>query len=136
VFLGIKHQARQMLTQSTGGAIVNIGSTTSVRPLAKGAGYTASKHAVVGLTKVASVQLAPRGIRVNAVLPGATLTPMMETAMATHGRTEAEQAEMFTVMGRLARPPEIGRATLWLCSDAASFVTGHSLAVDGGYLSM
>ena len=136
VFLGLKHQARQMLTQDTRGAIVNIGSTTSVRPLRTGAGYTASKHAVVGLTKVASVQLAPRGIRVNAVLPGATLTPMMETAMARRGVTEAEQAGTFTVLGRLARPPEIAQGTLWLCSDAASFVTGHSLAVDGGYLSM
>ena len=136
VFLGIKHQARQMLTQETRGVIVNIGSTTSVRPLATGAGYTASKHAVVGLTKVASVQLAPRGIRVNAVLPGATLTPMMETAMERRGVTEAQQAATFTVMGRLARPHEIAQGTLWLCSDSASFVTGHALAVDGGYLSM
>lgn len=136
VFLGIKHQARQMLTQETRGVIVNIGSTSSVRPLVRGAGYTATKHGVVGLTKVASGQLAPRGIRVNAVLPGATMTPMMETAMAAHGRTEEQQAEIFTVMGRLARPPEIGQATLWLCSDSASFVTGHALAVDGGYLTM
>jgi NAD(P)-dependent dehydrogenase (short-subunit alcohol dehydrogenase family) len=136
VFLGIKHQARQMLTQDGGGAIVNIGSTASVRPLGSGAGYTASKHAVVGLTKVASVQLAPRGIRVNAVLPGATLTPMMEVAMRRRGVTEVEQAKTFTVLGRLARPTEIAQGTLWLCSDAASFVTGHALGVDGGYLSM
>jgi NAD(P)-dependent dehydrogenase (short-subunit alcohol dehydrogenase family) len=136
VFLGIKHQARQMLTQDSRGTIVNIGSTTSVRPLHTGAGYTATKHAVVGLTKTASTQLAPRGIRVNAVLPGATLTPMMEVAMERRGVTEAEQAATFTVMGRLARPREIAHGTLWLCSDAASFVTGHALAVDGGYLSM
>jgi NAD(P)-dependent dehydrogenase (short-subunit alcohol dehydrogenase family) len=136
VFLGIKHEARQMLTQESRGTIVNIGSTTSVRPLHTGAGYTASKHAVVGLTKTASTQLAPQGIRVNAVLPGATLTPMMETAMQRRGVTEADQARTFTVMGRLARPNEIAQGTLWLCSDAASFVTGHALAVDGGYLSM
>jgi glucose 1-dehydrogenase len=136
VFLGIKHQARQMLAQEGGAAIVNIGSTSSLRPLHTGAGYTATKHGVIGLTKTASAQLAPRGIRVNAVCPGATMTPMMEAAMQRRGVTEADQAARFTFLGRLARPVEIAQATLWLCSDAASFVTGHALAADGGYTSM
>ncbi len=135
VFLGVKHEARQMLAQGGRAAIVNIGSTRSFRPLSTGAGYTASKHAVVGLTQTASLQLAPKGIRVNAVCPGATLTPMMETAMRHRGVTDADQARAFTVMGRLARPDEIAQATLWLCSDLASFVTGHALVVDGGYLA-
>jgi len=134
VFLCVKHEARQML-RTGGGAIVNIGSTSSLRPLPTGAGYTAAKHGVVGLTKVASVQLAPRGIRVNAVCPGATMTPMMEQAMARRGVTEEQQAETFSLLGRLARPREIAQGSLWLCSDAASFVTGHALSVDGGYVS-
>jgi glucose 1-dehydrogenase len=134
VFLCVKHEARTMLGAG-GGAIVNIGSTSSIRPLDTGAGYTASKHGVVGLTKTASCQLAPRGIRVNAVCPGATMTPMMEEAMARRGVTEEQQAERFSLLGRLARPHEIAQASLWLCSDQASFVTGHALAVDGGYLS-
>jgi NAD(P)-dependent dehydrogenase (short-subunit alcohol dehydrogenase family) len=132
VFLCLKHEARAMLA-GTGGSIVNIGSTRSLRPHHRAPAYTASKHGVIGLTKVASAQLAPRGIRVNAVCPGATLTPMMETAMAERGRTEAEQAAELTLIGRLGRPHEIAAASLWLCTDAASFVTGHALYADGGY---
>lgn len=131
VFLCLKYEARAMLA-GTGGAIVNIGSTRSTRPHHRAAAYTASKHGVVGLTKVASAQLAPRGIRVNAVCPGATLTPMMAAAMAERGRTEAEQAAELTLLGRLGRPHEVAAASLWLCTDAASFVTGHALYADGG----
>ena len=135
VLLCMKYQIRQMLAQSDGrGAIVNIGSTSSVKPRPNNAAYVAAKHAVIGLTKSGAIEYADRGIRVNAVMPGAIDTPMIRRSLERLGRTEAEVAADLTLLGRLGKPEEVAEASLWLCSDAASFVTGHALAVDAGFL--
>jgi NAD(P)-dependent dehydrogenase (short-subunit alcohol dehydrogenase family) len=135
-FLCIKHEARQMKAQGDGGSIVNTGSTASLRPVVSAPGYTAVKHAIIGLSKVASAQLAPHQIRVNVVGPGATLTPMQEANLRERGIGEADLAEQYTKLGRLAQPSEIAQASLWLCSDVSAYVTGHTLMVDGGYTSL
>lgn len=131
----MKHEIRQMMAQSGGGAIVNIGSVSSRRPRAGNAAYVASKHGVVGLTKTGSLEYAPHGIRVNAVLPGAIDTPMIQATLARTGSTETQAAAGLSLLGRFGQPREVAQASLWLCSDAASYVTGHCLAVDAGYLS-
>jgi NAD(P)-dependent dehydrogenase (short-subunit alcohol dehydrogenase family) len=130
----MKHEARCMRARG-GGAIVNIGSTSAFRPQAGSAAYVAAKHGVIGLTRTASAELAGQGVRVNAVCPGATRTPMMAQAMARRGVTEQEHAAQLSQLGRFAEPREVAEASLWLCSDRSSFVTGHALAVDGGYLA-
>jgi len=139
VMVCMKHQLRQMMSQSpvadARGAIVNIGSISSQRPRAGNAAYVASKHGVIGLTKTGSLEYAPHGIRVNAVLPGAIDTPMIQATLARSGSTEAEASASLSLLGRFGKADEVANASLWLCSDAASYVTGHSLAVDAGYLS-
>lgn len=128
-FLCMQHEARIMLRQG-GGAICNISSGAGFMPAPGMPHYTASKHGVLGLTKVAAREYAQRGIRVNAVCPGATLTPMM--AKSIGGDPERQKLMDATVpMGRMGRPEEIAAAAVWLCSDAASFVSGESMAVDG-----
>jgi NAD(P)-dependent dehydrogenase (short-subunit alcohol dehydrogenase family) len=135
VMLCMKHEIRQMLAQGQGGAIVNVGSVSSVRPQPNNSAYVAAKHGVIGLTKTGSLEYAPLGIRVNAVLPGAIDTPMLRGALEQHHFTEADFAPALSLLGRFGRPEEVGEASAWLCSDAASYVTGHSLAVEAGYLS-
>lgn len=135
VALCLKYEIAQMLEQGDGGAIVNIGSVSSFRPQPENAAYTAAKHGVVGLTKVASLENAPQGIRVNTVAPGAIDTPMIRGALETVGMTEAEFAPMISLFGRFGKPEEVAQASLWLCSEAASYVTGAVLAVDAGYTS-
>jgi NAD(P)-dependent dehydrogenase (short-subunit alcohol dehydrogenase family) len=135
VMLCMKYEIRQILAQGSGGSIVNIGSVSSVRPQANNAAYVAAKHGVIGLTKTGSLEYAGRGIRVNAVLPGAIDTPMLRGALETTGFTEADFAPALSLFGRFGRPEEVAEASAWLCSDAASYVTGHSLAVEGGYLT-
>lgn len=135
VMLCMKHQIRQLLAQGGGGAVVNIGSVSSVRPQPGNSAYVAAKHGVVGLTKTGSLEYAPHGIRVNAVLPGAIDTPMLRGALAQTGYSEADFAPALSLFGRFGRPEEVGEASAWLCSDAASYITGHSLAVEAGYLS-
>ena len=135
VMLCMKYQIRQMLAQGTGGSIVNIGSVSSVRPQPQSAAYVAAKHGLVGLTKAGSLDYAGHNIRINAVLPGTIDTPMLRTAMAANGRTEAEFASAFSLFGRFGTANEVAEASAWLCCEASSFITGHSLAVDGGYLS-
>lgn len=95
----------------------------------------AAKHGVIGLTKVASLESAPRGVRVNAVCPGAMDTPMIRASVQRRGTTEAEFAPTLSLLGRFAQPREVAEACLWLCSDAASYITGATLAVDAGYTS-
>jgi NAD(P)-dependent dehydrogenase (short-subunit alcohol dehydrogenase family) len=90
---------------------------------------------VIGLTKVASLENAPLGVRVNTVCPGAIDTPMIRGALETAGLTEAEFAPVLSLLGRFGQPEEVGQASLWLCSDAASYVTGAVLSVDAGYVS-
>jgi NAD(P)-dependent dehydrogenase (short-subunit alcohol dehydrogenase family) len=135
VALCLKYELSQMLSQDGGGAIVNIGSTSSFRPQPSSAAYVAAKHGVIGLTKVASVESAPQGVRVNAVCPGAMDTPMIRASVARRGTTEAEFAPTLSLLGRFAQPREVAEACLWLCSDAASYVTGAELPVDAGYTS-
>ncbi len=135
VALCLKYEIAQMLEQGDGGAIVNIGSVSSFRPQPNNAAYTAAKHAVIGLTKVASLENAPLGIRVNTVCPGAIDTPMIRGALETVGMTEAEFAPQISLLGRFGQPHEVAQASLWLCSDQSSYVTGAALAVDAGYTS-
>jgi glucose 1-dehydrogenase len=134
VFLCLKHEITAMLA-SGGGAIVNIASTNSYRPQAHQSAYTASKFGVLGLTKSAAVDYAPRGIRINAICPGSIDTPMLRGAMAKRGRDPQEVARRLSLIGRFGTPEEIAAAALWLCSGVAGFTIGHALAVDGGYLS-
>lgn len=133
VFLCMKHEITAMLAGG-GGAIVNIASTNSFRPQGNQPAYTASKHAVLGLTRSAALDYAQRGIRVNAICPGAIDTPMLRGALVRRGRDAAETAGRLSRMGRFGLPAEIAQSALWLCSDASSFTTGHALAVDGGML--
>lgn len=130
VWLCLKAEVRQMLAQG-GGAIVN---TASIAGLIGGFGaaYTASKHGVIGLTKQVAVQYATAGIRVNAVCPG-----LIETAMTRPVYTPErwEQAINMHPMRRDGTPEEVAQTVVWLCSDAASFITGQTLAVDGGYVA-
>lgn len=131
VFLGMKYALAQMLDQG-GGAIVNNASTTGARNATLGVGlYAAAKAAVISLTRSAALEYAARGIRVNAVAPGRIATEMLAHA----GGGDAERFAATLPMRRLGTPEEVADAVLWLASDAASFVTGHVLAVDGGFLA-
>jgi NAD(P)-dependent dehydrogenase (short-subunit alcohol dehydrogenase family) len=134
IFLCLKYEIRAML-QRGGGSIVNIASTNSFRPLPKQAAYTATKHGVIGLTKTAAIEYAGKGIRVNAVAPGAIDTPMLRGAIAARGSDEAEVISRLSLIGRFGDPAEIANAVLWLCSDRSTYTVGHTLAVDGGYLA-
>ena len=139
VMLCMKYEIRQMPAQggpaTDRGAIVNIASVSSVRPLPGNSAYVAAKHGVIGLTKNGSVEYAPKGIRVNAVMPGAIDTPMLRQSLADTGYTEADFAPALSLFGRFGRPEEVAEASAWLCSDAASYVTGHALGVEAGYLT-
>lgn len=135
VMLCMKYQIRAFLAQGGGGAIVNVGSVSSVRPQPGNSAYVAAKHGVIGLTKTGSLEYAPHGIRVNAVLPGAIDTPMLRGALDASGFTEADFAPALSLLGRFGKPEEVAEASAWLCSDASSYVTGHSLAVEAGYLT-
>jgi NAD(P)-dependent dehydrogenase (short-subunit alcohol dehydrogenase family) len=135
VMLCMKYEIKQLLAQGQGGAIVNIGSVSSVRPQPSNSAYVAAKHGVIGLTKTGSLEYAGQGIRVNAVLPGAIDTPMLRGALEASNSTEADFAPVLSLFNRFGRPEEVGEASAWLCSDAASYITGHSLAVEAGYLT-
>ena len=130
VWLCMRAEIRTML-EGGGGAIVNIASTAGLRGGKRTAAYAASKHGVVGLTRSAALDYASRGIRINAVCPGAIETPMLERLTSGNERL-AEQLARSTPMGRAGRPEEIARVVSWLCSDAASYVTGETISVDGG----
>ena len=129
VFLCLKYEIPAMLER--GGSIVNMASGAGLVGFAGLPAYVASKHGVVGLTRAAALEYAAQGIRINAICPGSTRTPMLEGFMG--GDPQIERLMTRAVpMGRLGRPEEIAEAVVWLCSDAASFVVGHALAVDGG----
>lgn len=137
VFTCMKHEIRAMLANGSAGSVVNIASTNSFRPQHEQPAYTASKHAVLGLTRSAAYDYSSHGIRVNAICPGAIDTPMLRTAMERRGRVDAEAtARRLSPLGRFGRPDEIASAAMWLCSDASSFTTGHALAIDGGMLAV
>ena len=134
VLLGLKYQLRQMQHQGRG-AIVNITSINATRPRPLAVAYNAAKAAVIAVTRTAALEHADGAVRVNAVAPGAILTPMMTAAIERRGVDPAAHAAALSPMGRFGEPSEVAAASVWLCSDEASFVTGHVLAVDGGYLS-
>ncbi|WP_334190517.1 SDR family oxidoreductase [Noviherbaspirillum sp.] len=129
-WLCMKHEIRQMLKQG-GGAIVNTASVAGLVGAPLQPIYAASKHAVVGMTKTAAAEYGKAGIRINSVCPGVIRTPMMERALEREPRREKGIAKIHPI-GRIGEAGEIAGAVLWLCSDAASFVTGHQMAVDGG----
>jgi NAD(P)-dependent dehydrogenase (short-subunit alcohol dehydrogenase family) len=129
VFLCLKYELPAMLER--GGAIVNMASGAGLVGFPGLPAYVASKHGVVGLTRAAALEYAAQGVRINAICPGSTRTPMLEGFMGGDEQVERMMTRAVP-LGRLGRPEEIADAVVWLCSDAASFVVGHALAVDGG----
>ena len=130
VWLCMKYEIPRMLQQG-GGAIVNTSSGAGLIGVKRMPAYVASKHGVIGLTKTAALEYAKSGIRVNAVCPGVIQTAMVERVT---GKRPDVLDKMIAAepVGRSGQPEEIAEAVVWLCSDAASFVTGHAMAVDGG----
>jgi NAD(P)-dependent dehydrogenase (short-subunit alcohol dehydrogenase family) len=130
VFLCIKHELPLMLKQG-GGVIVNTSSGAGVKGIAGQAAYCAAKFGIVGLTKAAALDYAKSNIRINAVCPGIIETPMMDrfSGGTPEGRARVIAQEP---VGRMGKPEEIAAAVLWLCSDAAAFVVGHAMVIDGG----
>src|SRR5437773_3979664 len=131
VWLCMKYELLQMRKQESG-AIVNNSSIGGLIGIPGRAIYHATKHGVIGLTKSAALEYAARGIRINAVCPGAIETPMVAAMVAKEPETMKDILKEQPI-GRLGRPEEIASAVLWLCSPGAGFVIGHALAVDGGY---
>jgi NAD(P)-dependent dehydrogenase (short-subunit alcohol dehydrogenase family) len=133
VWLCLKYEIRQMLKQGGGGAIVNMASINGLIGAAGAAAYSASKHGVVGLTKSAALETARSRIRINAVCPAVIETPMGERLFG------APLVHKYVLschpIGRFGRPAEIAEAVVWMCSDRASFMTGQSLVLDGGFLA-
>jgi len=129
VFICLRHEIPAMLER--GGAIVNMASGAGLVGFPGLPAYVASKHGVVGLTRAAAMEYAGQGVRINAICPGSTRTPMLEGFMGGDEQVERMLTRPIPV-GRLGRPEEIAEAVVWLCSVAASFVVGHALAVDGG----
>ncbi len=133
VWLCMKYELPHMLKQGSG-AIVNTASGAGLIGVAGMSAYVASKHGVVGLTKTAALEYAKSGIRVNAVCPGLIQTPMVERI--TNGHPQLGEALVAAEpIGRTGRPEEIAESVVWMCSDAASFVTGHAMSVDGGFVA-
>jgi NAD(P)-dependent dehydrogenase (short-subunit alcohol dehydrogenase family) len=129
----MKFELQQMRKQGSG-AIVNCSSLGGLVGGAERGTYHAAKHGVLGLTKSAALEYAARGIRINAICPGLIWTPMADQMVAA-GQGEALEAMVKSVpMGRYGRAEEIADAVLWLCSGAASYVTGQSISVDGGFI--
>jgi len=133
VWLCMKYEISQMLKQG-GGAIVNISSVNGLVGSAAFAPYVASKHGVIGLTKSAAKGYAKDGIRVNVVCPGSIDTPMIERVDGGPLKPDSWRISR-TPMGRIGTPEEIAETVVWLCSEKASYVTGHSMVVDGGLLA-
>jgi NAD(P)-dependent dehydrogenase (short-subunit alcohol dehydrogenase family) len=132
VWLCMKYELQQMLKQG-GGAIVNTASVAGLVGFVGDGAYAASKHGVVGLTRTAALEYAKQGIRVNCVCPGYIQTPM--TAPGMQDPTRMALMIASEPVGRIGNPEEVAEAVVWLCSDAASFVTGHTMAIDGGYVA-
>lgn len=133
VWLCMKYEIPQMLKQG-GGAIVNTSSAAGLMGMRNGAAYSSAKHGVVGLTKTAALEYAKDGIRVNAVCPGAVRTGMTSRLMGNDPEREAWYMSIQPI-GRFGTAEEIAETVVWLCSDAASFVTGHAMPVDGGVMA-
>ncbi len=127
----MRHEVAAM---AAGGAIVNTTSLAGLIGAAHAAAYSASKHAIIGLTRSAALEFGTQGIRVNAIAPGPTRTAMLERVFASGARSEGDLTSR-TALRRMAEPREIAEAALWLLSPRASYVTGHVLVVDGGQLA-
>ena len=132
VFLCLKYEITQMLAQGGGGAIVNTASIAGLVGLPTSAHYVAAKHGVVGLTKAAAMEYAGDGIRINCINPGYIETPMTKETM----ETRFDEIMAKVPMRRLGLPSEIAEAVVWMCSEKASFMTGASHLVDGGYCAV
>ena len=133
IWLCMKYEIPEILKQGKGN-IVNCASVAGLVGFGGLPAYVASKHGVIGLTKTAALEYAKMGIRVNVVCPGVIQTPMIDRLT---GRNE-KSIEQFTALeplGRFGKPEEIANAVIWMCSDEASFVTGHAMAVDGGFIA-
>jgi NAD(P)-dependent dehydrogenase (short-subunit alcohol dehydrogenase family) len=133
LWLCLKYEVQQMIKQGKGGAIVNMSSVAGLMGFAGSGIYVASKHGVLGLTKVAAIEYAPAKIRVNAVCPA-----VIETAMADRAFGDPVASERVRAMhplGRFGKPREVAEAVLWLCSDKSSFTTGQYIGIDGGLLT-
>lgn len=139
VWLCMEYEIEQFLAQGGPGAIVNTASTAGFKAVPGHDIYTASKHGVVGLTRGTAVAQASAGIRVNAVAPGGTKTAMVQRALDLLPPNEVAEVQLkinaLHPLGRMGEPEEVAAAVVWLCSTQASFVTGHVLAVDGGWLA-
>lgn len=132
-WLCIKYQAAHMLEHG-GGSIVNTASVLSHVGQQRVPAYVSAKHGVLGLTRVAALDYAERGIRINSVSPGVIKTALVERTIEA-GAMTAEEYAALQPMGRMGLPEEVAEAAVWLCSDRASFITGSDLAVDGGFLA-
>ncbi len=130
-FLCLKHEIALMRSTGAGGAVVNVSSTAGEQGVAGLAGYVASKYGVGGLTRVAALDHAADGIRVNAVAPG----PILTDRLAAAGEQALEHVAASVPLGRVGQPQDVADAVLWLCSDRSSFVTGAVIPVDGGRLA-
>jgi NAD(P)-dependent dehydrogenase (short-subunit alcohol dehydrogenase family) len=131
IWLCMKYEIPQMLQQGKG-AIVNTSSVFGTNGAAYYSAYSASKHGVAGLTKTSALEYAQSGIRINAVCPGVIHTPMIDRTIGGNPEIEAQLVATEPI-GRMGEPEEVAEAVVWLCSDAASFVTGHLMAVDGAF---
>ncbi|MCM3340485.1 glucose 1-dehydrogenase [Paenibacillus sp. MER TA 81-3] len=132
VFYSMKYGIQQMLQQDQGGAIVNLASIAGLHGMPYTGPYTATKHAVVGLTKTAALEYATNNIRVNAVAPGAIKTDIIAKSI-DHGTFDEDMINRMHPMMRMGHPQEIANGIIWLCSDEASFTTGSILNIDGGF---
>jgi NAD(P)-dependent dehydrogenase (short-subunit alcohol dehydrogenase family) len=133
VWLCMKYELPQMLKQG-GGSIVNTASVAGLVGFERLPAYNASKHGVVGLTRTAALEYATKNIRVNCVCPGVIRTPMVERLLDTRGFTEQE-LNAGEPIGRMGKAEEIAEGVAWLLSDASSFVTGHPMVIDGGWVA-
>jgi NAD(P)-dependent dehydrogenase (short-subunit alcohol dehydrogenase family) len=133
IWLCMKYEIPEMLKKGTG-VIVNCSSVAGLIGFRGSPAYVASKHGIIGLTKTAALENATLGIRVNAICPGVIKTPMIDRAIGNKKETE-EQFMNMEPIGRFGEPEEIANATVWLCSDEASFVTGLVMPVDGGFVA-
>ena len=131
--LCMKYEIRQLLAQGDGGSIINISSVSGFRPQPNNIAYVAAKHGVVGMTKVAAVEYGAQNIRVNSVAPGAIDTPMLRGALEQFGHSAEEYAPQLSLLNRFGQAQEIAQASLWLASDASSYLTGTTIHADAGY---
>jgi NAD(P)-dependent dehydrogenase (short-subunit alcohol dehydrogenase family) len=131
-FLAMKYEIAEML-KGGGGAIVNMSSIAGLVGGPVGVAYFASKAGVIGATRAAAVEYGESGIRVNAICPAVIQTDMADRLFDPIGGAAGERIASMHAMGRIGKPQEVAEAVVWLCSDRASFITGHALPVDGGF---